>query len=124
EGKDELGWWRDRFGRIPWQHACSAEVLASTDPDALRRQLPGAGARPERLADFLSGGLSNDRADFSLGVERLRPGELAHRHNDRPLGVQRWWSPTWRCGASDQPATTHVRDQRLDTLGGLLRRNA
>ncbi|WP_158542389.1 asparagine synthase C-terminal domain-containing protein [Lujinxingia litoralis] len=115
-GSPRRWFWRDRFGRIPWQLLSGHALLATTDPELVVRAAGSAGINPERLTDFLAGGRSTSRADFIRGVERLRPGELALADEERLHWVRRWWSPT--LPTRHQLAPYH---ERLAQIGARLR---
>ncbi|WP_230467449.1 asparagine synthase-related protein [Lujinxingia vulgaris] len=123
EGHSAQGWWRDRFGRIPWQHRCAPDFAASTDPD-LMSVLSGAdGLNLLRIGDFLAGGQANDRADFALNVERLRPGEVAYLGAHTTLTLQSWWRARPGVGSTSRP-TPQRRAEVAHRLRAHLERGA
>lgn len=115
EGQPGWIWWRDRFGRIPWQHRSRPALAASTDPELIAALSRNEAPNPFRMSDFLAGGFASDRADFARNVERLRPGEVASTTRDAPITLGGWW----RARAGAQPPVPPSPRRRAEIADAL-----
>ncbi|RDV39050.1 hypothetical protein DV096_00310 [Bradymonadaceae bacterium TMQ3] len=118
EGAHASIWWRDRFGRIPWQHRTRPALAASTDPEVIGALSRRDELNPLRVSDFLAGGHANDRADFALNVERLRPGEVARTRSHGAIALGSWWR-----ARADALASAPPSPQRRAEVASMLHRH-